>query len=639
VPVVTAKNLVRAYGPHRVLDDVSLTIHRGERVGVVGINGSGKTTLGSLLAGVDVPDEGEVTRRRDARVAHLSQHPVLPAGMSARDVALSGLDAWCVARRRHDQLTLEISRGDLGPEQLATRIAAQAAAAEALEHHGGWDLVHRAEAILGHLGVADPSADVGRMSGGEQRRVALARVLIAKPDFAVLDEPTNHLDIEAIEWLERYLVEDYGGALLLITHDRFVLDRVTTRTVEVSSGRAVSYDGGYETYLQAKAERQVHEESAEKNRQRFLRAELEWLRRQPKARTTKSKSRIDRVATALAAERPRQDGKVELATTEVRSGKTILELVDLTVAFNDRVLAAPFTIHLVPGERIGIVGPNGCGKTSLLRCIVGELPAAAGSIVRGSTVRIAYLDQARQRLDDAATVYENIVGDRGSVRLGDRELTPRAYLERFLFDYGSQYVRVGTLSGGERARVALAKLFADAANLLILDEPTNDLDVSTLGALETFLLEFGGTVLVVTHDRYFLDRIATSILAFEGEGRLARYHGTYSDYLTKRPPREAPANAEAKVPARVAPARAAAPGKLTYGEERERQALPDQIEEMEQRIARLERELADPDLYASRGADVPALVAELERAKTEVERLLSRWEELETRNDRAPTRT
>jgi ATP-binding cassette subfamily F protein uup len=493
---------------------------------------------------------------------HLAQHPDLPAGGGAR----SRCRVWKIGVVPHtaETLTAEISRGDATAERLAALTAAQAAAAEELEHYGGWDLVHRAEAILGHLGVADPSADVGCMSGGEQRRVALARVLIARPDLAVLDEPTNHLDLDAVEWLERHFIEEYPGALFLITHDRFVLDRVTTRTVELSRGRAVSYDGGYETYLQARAERLAHEENVERNRQRFLRAELDWLRRQPKARTTKAKARVGAEA-ALASERPRHEGAVELAASEVRTGKTILELRDLAVAFGGSQLVAPFTMHLIQGERIGIVGANGCGKTSLLRCVVGELTPAGGAVIKGATIRIAYLDQGRRGLDDDATVYENVIGDRGAVRVGDREVTPRAYLERFLFDYTAQRVRVGTLSGGERARVALAKLLVDPVNLLVLDEPTNDLDVATLGALETLLLEFGGTVLVVTHDRYFLDRVATSILAFE-DGRVVRYHGTYSDYLRKRTRPAAQPKVESKPPpVQAAPQPKALPKHLRRG--------------------------------------------------------------------------
>ncbi|HYD48715.1 MAG TPA: ABC-F family ATP-binding cassette domain-containing protein, partial [Terriglobales bacterium] len=472
MPIVTARAVHRSFGPRRVLDDVSVSIHRGERVGMVGLNGAGKSTLGRILAGVDVPDSGTVAPRRGARIAHLAQRPVLAEGATALSIALSGLQDWSRARRRYESLNTEISAGDLPQHELDGRIAAQAAAAEELERHGGWDLVHRAEAILGHLGIADPDAAAIHLSGGEQRRVDLARVLIAQPDLAVLDEPTNHLDLESIDWLERFLLDEFAGALLLITHDRYLLDRVATRTLELSDGHLYSYDGRYEDYLQAKAERQAHEERAESNRRNMLRTELEWLRRQPKARTTKSQSRIARIEAAAAIAAPRPTATVELSAAAARSGKTVLELHDVSVRGGGRTLVEHLTLYLGQGERIGIVGPNGCGKSTLLRCLTGEEEPSAGKIVRGANTRIAYLEQGSRRLDDDATVFENVIGDRTVVRAGELELSPRMYLERFLFDYSAQTARVGTLSGGERARVRLAKLLAEPSNLLILDEPT-----------------------------------------------------------------------------------------------------------------------------------------------------------------------
>jgi len=631
VPIVNATDLVRSFGDRRVLDGVSISIHRGERVGLLGRNGSGKSTLGRLLAAIDTPDAGMVARRRDARVVYLSQQPDLVDGTTARDVALSGLEAWSEARTRHERLSEEIHRGGLEPAALATRIAAQTAAADALEHHGGWDLVHRAESILQHLGIVDPGADVGRMSGGEQRRVTLARVLVGRPDLAVLDEPTNHLDLDTVAWLENHLLEDYEGALLLITHDRYILDRVATRTVELSDGRIFSYDGGYEAYLEARAERLAHVERAEQNRQRYVRTELEWLRRQPKARTSKSQARIDRIEAAAAIDKPRAEKTAEIEAAETRSGRTILELHGVGVRIGERALVRDLTLYLSQGERVGVVGPNGCGKTTLLRCLSGDLEPSAGEIVRGANTRIAYLDQLRGGLDDSATVFENAIGDRGVVRVGGRDITPRDYLERFLFDSRRQRDKVGILSGGERARVVLAKLLAEPANLLILDEPTNDLDVETLEALEAMLLDFGGTVLVVTHDRYFLDRIATSILAFEEDGTVVRHHGSYSGYLDKRQRAQAAKPRVEKIVAADAPLRPAKPAKLSYAEERERRELPERIEVVEQRIAALEGELADPGLYATRRAEVGTLVAALASARREADTLVARWEQLETR--------
>jgi len=627
MPIVTATQVTRSFGPRRVLDAVSLSLRRGERVGVVGANGSGKSTLGRILAGVDAADSGEVTRRRDAKILYLPQAPVLLAGQTALDVALSGLAEWCDARRRHGSLSQQLECSDLSSAELEKVAHAQQEAAAALERLGGWNLLHRAEAILSHLDLAETHRDVAQMSGGEQRRVALARVLIAKPDLAVLDEPTNHLDIATVAWLEEYLLDEHEGALLLITHDRYLLDRVAERTIELNRGVVSSYAGGYEEYLAARAARRAHEERTERNRQNFLRGELEWLRRRPKARTGKSKSRIQRAEAAAGQLRPGTDAVVEIAAATARSGKMILELRDVSVCWQGTTLVDALTLHLTQGERVGVVGPNGCGKTTLLRCLSGAVAPSAGEVVCGANTRIAYLDQTRSRLDLDATVFENVIGDLAVVRVGASELTPRSYLERFLFDDAAMRARVGTLSGGERARVALAALLAEPANLILFDEPTNDLDIPTLAALEAFLLEFGGTSIVVTHDRYFLDRVATSILAFTDAGRVERFHGGYSDYLERRQQRREKAPPVGRTSA--APAQAAA-RKLSYREKRERDALPDQIEAVEKRIAALAGQLADPVLYAERGSEVPGIVAALDTARAEVEQLMNRWEELES---------
>jgi len=609
VPVVSATEIVRSFGAHRVLDGVSLSVHRGERVGIVGVNGSGKSTLGKILAAVDVADSGEVKRRRDARVLYLEQSPVLPAATSARDVALSGLAEWCRARSRYEELSRQISVLAEASPALGEMTRAQGEAAEELERLGGWDLVHRAESILGHVGIDDPDREAVRMSGGEQRRIALARLLIARPELAILDEPTNHLDVATVGWLERHLREDFAGAIVRITHDR---------------------------YLQAKAEREAHDRRTERNRQNFLRSELEWLRRQPKARSGKSRSRIQRIENVVA-QKVRQDSAVaRIGVAEERSGKTILELHSVGIDVGGQCLVEGLDLHLTQGERIGVIGANGCGKTTLLRCLTGEIAPSRGEVVRGANTRVAYLDQTRGALDDGATVYENVIGDLASVRIGDRDLTPRSYLESFLFEDAAQRSLVGLLSGGERARVALASMLAAPANVMVLDEPTNDLDIATLAALETFLLEFGGVSIVVTHDRFFLDRVATSILAFEESARVERYHGSCSQYLEeKRSASSSGAGISQAVARRKA--RAAEP-KLSYSEERELAALPDRIEVAERSIGETEAALADPTLYAERGAEVAEMVQALDALKLDLEELMRRWEELETKRESASRR-
>lgn len=631
--VLSAHHLHKSYGPRVVLDDVDVVIQPGERVGLVGINGSGKTTLARLLAGIEPPDAGSVAAKREASVAYLAQEPTFDGDPSAREAVLAGLVAWCAARERYQRASAALGQGGDVDRWMREQHDAEAE----LETLGGWDQMHKVDAMLGHVGISRPDSLVSTMSGGERRRVALARILVARPDLAILDEPTNHLDVDTVDWLERFLLEEYEGALLLITHDRYLLDRVAERTLEIDRGKVWSYDGGYELYLESKAERAELAARTEANRQNFLRRELEWLRRQPKARTTKQKARIERAEAAKAVIAPKADRTVSLAIDEVRSGKTILELHHLDVAIAGRTLVRGLDWHLTQGERVGIVGGNGIGKTSLLRTIAAQLQPSSGTVILGKNTRIAYFDQERSGLDDAKTVFENVMGDQSKVEIGGREIEPRAYLERFLFDSSRQRQPVAGLSGGERARVALARLLRQPANLVLLDEPTNDLDVATLGALEELLTEFGGTALVVTHDRWFLDRVATAILSFEGDGKVLRYGGNYSTFRRLREEvkaREA-AQAAAARPSQAPPSQAprvnSKPRGLTYAERLELDRIFDDIAAAEDLVSQLESKLANPSIYASGGDEVRSLIASLETARDQAQRLNRRWEELEAK--------
>ncbi|AKT36202.1 ABC-F family ATP-binding cassette domain-containing protein [Chondromyces crocatus] len=656
MPVVTAQELRKSYGTRVILDDVTLTIRTGERVGLVGINGSGKSTLARILAGTEAPESGTVMRRRGAEIAILSQDPQFEPTLSARDVVIAGLAAWHAARARHDEASRALTRGDGEHDAL---LAAQSEAAADVERLGGWDVSHRVDAILGHVGVTRLDAPVGSMSGGDRRRVALARILVARPALAILDEPSNHLDAETVEWLEQYLIEEHTGALLLITHDRYLLDRVAERTLEIDKGKVYSYDGGYEAYLEQKAERLALDARAESNRQNFLRRELEWLRRQPKARTGKQKARIQRAESAKGQLAPKAERAAELHVATTRSGRSILELKQLGVRVGDRWLIRDLDFVLTKGERVGVVGRNGTGKTTLLRAILGDLPAEAsaseqeprltqGEAVLGKSTTIAYFDQHRSGLDTEASILENVAGDRARIPLGEHVMEPRVYLERFLFEGPTINQPVGSLSGGERARVALAKMLSRPSNVLLLDEPTNDLDVTTLASLEDMLVELDGSAVVVTHDRWFLNRVATTILAFEDDGRVIRYAGNFDSFRAQKAHAEAEAKAAA---ASAAAARTAAPEAtkaakggpreaprakgLTYAERAELDGILERIEQAEVRVTELEATLADPSLYASRGAEVPGMVADLEKAKAEVTRLTARWEELEAKRDAA----
>lgn len=632
MPVLVASDLRKSFGTLNVVEGVSVSIDQGERVGLVGVNGSGKTTLARILAGVDVPDAGSVSHPREAQVAYLAQAVDLPEGQTARDVVMSGLREWSEAKSRHEGLSEAIAEGRGNLEQLVEQ---QAAAAADVERLGGWDRMHQVDAILGHIGLRHLDTPVEQLSGGDRRRVALGRILVAKPDLAVLDEPSNHLDVDTVAWLERYLVDVYRGALLMITHDRYLLDRVVNRTLEIEHGRVHSYPGGYESYLEAKAERLALAARTEANRQNYLRRELEWLRRQPKARGGKQKARIQRIEAAAATNRPPAERTAKLAIDTMRSGKTILELHDLGLEIDGKRLASNVGLILNPGDRIGVVGPNGIGKTTLLRCILGEIEPAEGKVVLGKNAHVAYFDQHRSDLDPDDSVFDAVAGPRSHVSLGGRSVDAHAYLERFLFTGAQLRQPVRGLSGGERARVALAKLLSRGANLLVLDEPTNDLDVTTLGALEELLLDFDGCAVVVTHDRWFLNRVATSILAFEGDGRVVLYAGNYDAYRSQRDRAEEQRARDQSTQAKPAPSPSPVrkSQKLTYAERLELDGLMDRIDRAEAEVSRLQEELSRPDLYSSRGHEVPALNAQLADARTEAEALTARWEELELKKE------
>ena len=566
MPVLSAHAITKAYGLRPLFDQATFTIRRGEKVALLGPNGTGKSTLLRVLAGIEPLDTGSIDRRRDATILYLPQEPVLDPERTPREIAREGLVLWHAAKSRYDEVSHRLGEGEV----TAALMDEQASLAEDVERLGGWSRDHEVDEILLHLGVTDVDRPVGTMSGGERRRVALARILVAKPELAIFDEPTNHLDADTIAWLEDHLVREFPGAVLLVTHDRYVLEKIATRVLDLENGVLTEYTkrndsvGAFVDFLEQKAERFAQAERVESNRQNFLRREIEWLRRGPKARSTKQKARIQRAETAIGAEGLRVRGEVDLVGLEggaARLGKTILDLVDVRLDLGGRRLIDSLTMRLVKGARVGIVGPNGAGKTTLLRLVTGELEPTSGTLVRGLQTKIAYFDQARTTLRDDWSVLDNVAeredSDRtggGTVILGDREMGMRAYLELFLFNGAALRRKVSALSGGERARVALALSLKSGANVLLLDEPTNDLDMDTLGALEDLIESWPGCVLVVSHDRWFLDRVATSILAFEGNGKTQLYSGNWEAYREQKREDE-----RAAKPARPASRRAPPP--------------------------------------------------------------------------------
>ncbi len=629
--VLIAEDLHKSFGAQVVLEGVGIVIQPGERIGLLGINGSGKSTLAKILAGELGADSGEVRLAKNLEVSYFAQEPNLDPNKSGREVVAEGLGPWKEAYERHEAISNELAEGGANVEAL---LAEQEACAASIERLGGWERMHQVERCLEHMGVERRGALTSELSGGEKRRVALARLLVAQPDLAILDEPTNHLDVETIEWLEQELIHNFKGALLFITHDRYMLDRVAQRIVEIDRSEMHSYKGGWDFYLEAKSERAGHEARTEANRQNFLRTELEWLSRSPQARTTKQKARIKRVEGVRDQGGPKTNKAAsQIAIQAARTGRTIIDIKDLSLELGGKQLINNLDLFLAKGDRIGVVGRNGAGKTSLFRAILGQLKPTGGSISLGETMKVGYFDQTRANLDPEESIFENVIGNRGDVQIGGERITNYAYLGRFQFERKRVRDKVKLLSGGERARVALAKMLIDPVNLLLLDEPTNDLDVATLSSLEDMLVSTGATAIVITHDRYFLDRIATSILAFEGQGRVVRYASAHQALqAAKARPKSATASPK---PAVVAtnnnkPAKGS---KLTYAERIELEGMLETISACETSVQDIESKLAAPSSQGQGGTHFAELGKLLLAAQSELEIALERWEYLESKQE------
>jgi energy-dependent translational throttle protein EttA len=532
--IYTMKGLGKVHQPdNRVLDDIWLSFYFGAKIGVLGLNGAGKSSLLRIMAGQDHEFLGEAFAAEGISVGFLQQEPQLDSSKSVLGNVEEGVASIKALLTRYDEVNDKLGQ-DLSPEEMEKVLEEQSRIQDKIDASNAWDIDSRLELAMDALRLPPPDAEVTTLSGGERRRVALCRLLLQSPDLLLLDEPTNHLDTESVAWLERFL-KDYAGTVVAVTHDRYFLDNVAGWILELDRGRGIPWEGNYSSWLDQKQQRLALEEKQETRRQQTLARELEWIRMSPRARQAKGKARLNAYEDLL-----RQDTAQKIETAEIyiapgpRLGDTVVEARHLKKGYGDNLLIEDLDFTLPRGGIVGVIGPNGAGKTTLFRMITGQERPDEGSLKIGETVKIGYVDQSREALGADKTVWEEISGGQDEIELGKRKVASRAYVSWFNFKGAAQQRKVGTLSGGERNRVHLAKLLRRGSNLLLLDEPTNDLDVDTLRALEEALLNFAGCAVVISHDRWFLDRIATHMLAFEGDSQVVWFEGNYQDYEADR---------------------------------------------------------------------------------------------------------
>ena len=632
MPHITLDNASLAFGHHPLLDKASFQLDPGERVGLIGRNGAGKSSLLKVIAGETKLDDGNIWRATSVRIVYVPQEPVLKPGHTVYEAVAEGLGDMQQVLVDYHAVTHSMGAADADIDALMEKM-------QALQHDldakDGWGMQAKVETVLSRLSL-DADTKVDSLSGGWRKRVALGRALVADPEVLLLDEPTNHLDLEAIQWLEELLL-NFNGGVLFITHDRRFLNRLATRIVELDRGKLTDFVGNYENYQIKKEELLAVEATHAAKFDKVLAQEEAWIRQGIKARRTRNEGRVrqlEKLRLERAARRERQ-GNVKLSLDAgERSGKLVAELDNVIKAYGDRTLINGFSTRILRGDRIGLLGPNGVGKTTLLKLILGELEADSGTIQRGTNMNVAYFDQMREALDEEATLADTISPGSDFVEIGNERKHVISYLEDFLFPPQRSRSPVKSLSGGERNRLLLARLFARPSNVLVLDEPTNDLDIDTLELLESLLQDFPGTLFLVSHDRAFLENTVTQVIAFEGNGQLTEFGGGYDDWLrfTEQRTKEVANPPKVKIET-PKPAATSAPTKtkLSYKDQLELDQLPEKIEALEIEQAAINATLADPEIYKSDLDKATALQIKLTELDEALMNALARWEELESK--------
>ncbi|WP_440898106.1 ABC-F family ATP-binding cassette domain-containing protein [Amphibacillus sp. Q70] len=615
--ILSVENLTKSYGEKTLLNQITFSIEKQDRIGIVGVNGTGKSTLLKLVAEREDREQGTIRHANDFSMAYLAQEPELQPDRTLLAEVFAGESSLMTALREYEEILYQLEKtpDDGSVQRQFTRIQAK------MDRLDAWDAATTAKIILTKLGINQFDREIKMLSGGQQKRVALAKALVQPAHLLILDEPTNHLDHESIEWLEKFL-PTYQGAIMLVTHDRYFLNRVTNRIYELDLGNLYQYSGNYETYLAKKAERLQLEQQEEQKHANILRNEMAWLKRGARARSTKQKARIDRIKDMKTKNFATDQSELEFGVGSTRLGKKVLELNQVTKAYQNKSLVDSFSYLIKPGDRIGIVGPNGSGKTTLLNLIAGKVEPDQGEVDIGPTVKLGYYQQDHNDMDENLKIIEYIRETAEVIHTEDNQVvTAEQMLERFLFPRPQQWTYIHRLSGGEKRRLYLLKVLMEEPNVLLLDEPTNDLDTHTLAILEDYLDSFPGVVITVSHDRYFLDRIARQLLVFKAAGIIETFYGNYSEFLEKQVNLKSSVTNEKQKPAKVKPKKK----KLSYHEQKEWAVIEDEIEELEQGIEQ------EKQAVLAAGSDAEAVRMHYDR-QLELEALLEtkmdRWEEL-----------